>query len=400
MIASVSPLVAVASAVLGLAQPARPIPAADSATLVTMLGRDTVVMESYTQSASKIEGHMLVRVPGTVLMHYVIDLDAAGDPTHSMVDIKPLGTKAVGARRVAVDFKQDSAFVDVDSVGHHRLSRMALPSKALPQLMTGFGSYYGLYETPTLFEHYQPVMNAPIGDTVRVSTFDIANGRSVKRRFIRRSATQIDADYFAIAWNHVTLDDAGHVVGVDATETTERTLTTRAGFMDLQPAAERFAAEDRAGKGIGVASPSAIAKSTFGGAAVVVGYSSPRRRGRTILGSVVPYGEVWRTGANEATTLFADTSLNIGGATIPAGIYSLWTLPREDGSVDLIVNSQHGQWGTDYDSKNDVAHIPMTVTKVATPADDFAIKLVNGSPGSLQIAWDTFVWSVPISVAK
>ncbi|MDB4911587.1 MAG: hypothetical protein JWO39_2410, partial [Gemmatimonadetes bacterium] len=78
------------------------------------------------------------------------------------------------------------------------------------------------------------------------------------------------------------------------------------------------------------------------------------RRGRTILGAVVPYGNVWRTGANEATVLIFDKDMTIGGTPVPAGAYSLWTIPKADGTVQLIINRQHGQWGTDYDSAQDV----------------------------------------------
>jgi hypothetical protein len=239
-----------------------------------------------------------------------------------------------------------------------------------------------------------------MGDTVNLVTFDIGSGRANKRAFVRRSSTVLDADFFRVAWTHVKLDSVGRVDGVDATETTERTQTHRVPFLDVEAAAKQFAAADKAGKGLGSASPPVIERGTVGGAPVVVTYSSPRLRGRAVLGTVIPYGEVWRTGANEATTLFSDKSLNIGGTTLPAGVYSIWTLPKADGTVDLVINSQHGQWGTDYDSRKDIARIPMLVTRVASPAEDFAISIAGGPTSSLHISWDTFVWTVPIALAK
>ena len=109
---------------------------------------------------------------------------------------------------------------------------------------------------------------------------------------------------------------------------------------------------------------------------VVVTYGSPRRRDRTILGNVVPYDKVWRTGANEATVIVFDKAMTIGTTTFPAGSYSLWTLPKKDGTVDLIVNSQHGQYGTDYDASHDIVHIPMKVAKAATPQENFDLSRV------------------------
>lgn len=128
---------------------------------------------------------------------------------------------------------------------------------------------------------------------------------------------------------------------------------------------------------------------------MVVSYGSPRRRNRTILGAVVPFDKVWRTGANQATVIVFDKALVLGGTALAAGSYSLWTLPKQDGSVDLIVNAQHGQYGTDYDGSHDTVHIPMKVGTVGTPQENFAIAIADGE---LSISWDTFVWTVPIAL--
>ena len=78
-----------------------------------------------------------------------------------------------------------------------------------------------------------------------------------------------------------------------------------------------------------------------------------------------------------------------------AGSYSLWTFPKKDGSVDLIVNSQHGQYGTDYDGSHDIVRIPMQVGTVTQPQESFAIAIANNE---LSISWDTFVWTVLIAL--
>lgn len=375
------------------------LPAADErASFVTTLGRDTVAIESFTRAASRIEGDIVVRVPGTVLCHYVLDLANDGNVSRSVLDVKPLGV-TVPERHVTLDFIADSLRIDVDSAGHHEKSRRKLDKAAYPQFMTGFGSSYGLYSSLGVYE----VLLAHLGttfDSVTIPSVDMATGRLVVRQFVRRSPTLVDADYFRIAWTHLTLDGSGQIVSADASETTEQTQSHRTAYIDVQQVARRFVAADKAGKGIGVASPSAVAKGTVGGQLVVAAYSSPRRRNRSILGTVVPFDKVWRTGANEATTLVSDHALEIGGASIPAGSYSLWTLPKRDGTVQLIINGQHGQWGTDYDVSRDLARVPMQVATAAAPQDDFSIAITGeGSGGELRIAWDTFIWTVPI-VAK
>ncbi len=369
-------------------------------TFVTVLGRDTVVVESFTRTGNKLDGNVVVRVPGTVLLHYVVDLAADGTPSRSVVDITPMGTSEVTRRRVTIDYAHDSISVDVDSAGHHSKGHAALKQPPYPQLVTGFGPSFGLYASPVLYELYAPLARAAVGDTVRLTTIDIVHGRPFKRVFVRRSSKELDADFFGIAATRLTLDAAGRITAGDASETTEQTQMTRTAFVDVLPIAKRFAAADHAGKGVGAVSPEVVARTRLGGAPVVVTYSSPRRRDRVLLGKVIPYGSVWRTGANAATTLLFDNNLDIGGKKIPAGVYSLWTLPRSDGSVDLIVNSQHGQWGTDYDASHDVAHIPMTVTTASSPQENFAIAVSDGTPGTLRMSWGKFVWSVPVSVAK
>ena len=110
------------------------------------------------------------------------------------------------------------------------------------------------------------------------------------------------------------------------------------------------------------------------GKTVTIDYSRPSMRGRKIFGGLVPYGQVWRTGANSATSLKTDANLTIGGAAVPAGSYTLYTIPSETG-WKLIINKQTGQWGTEYDEKQDLARVDMKVAKNATPTEQFTISL-------------------------
>ena len=366
----------------------------ERAAFVTALGRDTVALESFTRTAARVEGDIMVRIPGTVLCYYVLELAADGSVKRSTLDVKPLGVSTLPERHVVIELAGDSVFADVDSAGHHDKSRRAAGANVFPQFMTGYGDSYGLYSSLGVYEAL--IQHLVTGtDTVNIPSVNMATGRTVPRQFLRRSPTAVDADYFKIAWTHLTLDASGQIVSADGSETTEKVQSHRVDFLDVPQAAKRFAALDKAGKGLGLASPNVIAKGLVGGEMVVVTYGSPRRRDRTILGNVVSYDKVWRTGANEATVIVFDKPMVIGTTTFPAGSYSLWTLPKKDGTVDLIVNSQHGQYGTDYDASHDIVHIPMKVAKAASPQDNF-IFLVSGS--ELSLSWDTFVWSVPIAV--
>ena len=119
-------------------------------------------------------------------------------------------------------------------------------------------------------------------------------------------------------------------------------------------------------------SPHETVKATVGGATISIEYGRPYMRGRKIMGSLVPYDRVWRTGADAATTLTTSKALVIGGATVPAGKVTLYTLPAEAG-WKLIINKQTGQWGTEYDQAQDLARVDLTRKALSCPgrsADD------------------------------
>jgi hypothetical protein len=133
-------------------------------------------------------------------------------------------------------------------------------------------------------------------------------------------------------------------------------------------------------------------------------YSKDPKSGeiRPIWGKLIPYGEVWRTGADEATTLITEKSIVLGGVTVPAGSYTLYTLPAADGSAKLIVNKELGQWGTVYDPAQDLARIDLTRTTLPAPVDQFTITLTKGPSGSgvIAMAWENTQYSVSYTVAK
>jgi hypothetical protein len=136
------------------------------------------------------------------------------------------------------------------------------------------------------------------------------------------------------------------------------------------------------------------------GRRVYIDYGRPSMRGRRIMGGLVPYGRVWRTGANAATTLVTDVDLELGGTAVPRGTYTLYTIPTASGWT-LIVNRQTGQWGTQYEPARDFARIPMRVSRLATPVEQFTMALERGraGAGTLALSWEnTRAW-VPFRVA-
>jgi hypothetical protein len=140
---------------------------------------------------------------------------------------------------------------------------------------------------------------------------------------------------------------------------------------------------------------------TVNGHKVTITYGRPYMNKRTIMGGLVPYNEVWRTGADEATTLRTDADLDINGLKVPKGVYALFTVPKEN-SWTLIVDKTAKQWGAfKYNKATDLGRTEMTVSKADAPVEQFTISLTqDGSSGAtLKMAWEKTVASVPIKVA-
>jgi len=149
----------------------------------------------------------------------------------------------------------------------------------------------------------------------------------------------------------------------------------------------------------GQASPAASASCDLGGGKTIkTDYSSPRMKGRKIYGGLVPYGEVWRTGANSATTFVTSSDVVVGGKSVPAGSYTIFTVPTAD-KWTLIVNKKTGEWGIPYKYESDeLARIDMKVSKLPSPMENFAIGYdKSGSGCALRIDWETTRVSVDIA---
>jgi len=128
------------------------------------------------------------------------------------------------------------------------------------------------------------------------------------------------------------------------------------------------------------------------GKKLTVNYSAPSMRNRKIMGELVPYGQVWRTGANAATTLTTEGDIMLGSIHVPAGKYSLFTIPGEK-EWTLIVNKQTGQSGTAHDEAQDLGRTKMTVKQVKEPVETFAI---DATAKALTFTWENTQVSVPV----
>jgi Protein of unknown function (DUF2911) len=154
-------------------------------------------------------------------------------------------------------------------------------------------------------------------------------------------------------------------------------------------------------------SPRSKAETSINGKKITVDYSRPSMRGRKIMGDLVPYNKVWRTGADSATTFITETDLDIGGEKVPKGTYTLYTWPSEK-TWKLIINKQTGQWGLEYDQAQDLVRVDMHKEVLPKPIETFTIRFApapavgatKSAVTNLILEWETTRLSVPIKEAN
>jgi hypothetical protein len=153
-------------------------------------------------------------------------------------------------------------------------------------------------------------------------------------------------------------------------------------------------------------SPHETVNATVGDAKITIVYGRPYTKDpksgqkREIWGALVPFGQVWRMGADEATLFTTDKDISIGGTPVAAGTYSLFLLPDEKGAK-LIVNKQTGQWGTKYDQSQDLVRIDMIKQAIQKREDQFTIAVEKTmADGVLKLMWENTQYSAAIAVKK
>lgn len=152
-------------------------------------------------------------------------------------------------------------------------------------------------------------------------------------------------------------------------------------------------------------SPAANTSATVGGKAVSIQYSAPSVRGRQIFGaggvlSKDPTYPVWRAGANAATTLKIDADLAIGSLRVPKGTYTLYVLVQNPNAWELIISKQTGQWGLDYNARQDLGRVKMTMSVPSAPVEQlkWTVRDAGAGKGELRLEWERHIGVVPFTV--
>ena len=371
----------VALATLSFAIPA--VLPAQTGQFVVRLGNDTLAIEQYTRTADRLQGEQVVRSPRTVHRLYSATFGSGGAIARfELVTHNVSGGSGPAETRAAAEFTGDSAVVTVP----RRDSTVTLRVKAGPGAVPFIGQGFGLIEEVARRARaagvapYTTTM-LPLGDTQPLEVTVTARGPD--------SLTIVLG---AIGPLRARVDAQGTLLGLTGIGSTMQVTVERTQGLDFAALGKAFAP-----RSLGVLSPPDSVKTSVAGAALTVRYSRPSTRGRAIFGNVVPWNQVWRTGANQATIFETSADLVIAGTPVPAGKYSLWTLPSP-GGWKLIVNKNTGQWGTDYNAQYDLARVDMAVERLSQPVEQFTVAIEpRGKGGVLKLEWERTRSWVPLS---
>ena len=382
-LAALAPLVACAPSV---STPA-PSPGSSTTTLLVRLGADTLGIEQYTRTATRMEGVLVQRAPFTTIARYSVELGAASTPTHAEYSLRRGdGTTITGQMQsLSVRFTGDS----VRFVGHRSSGDTTRTALARGEIVPYLNGSYGLFEL---------AVSRLVATRRDSATFTIVPLSWGARGTSPLPVKLVGRDSARITWFGSPLyarhDGQGGLLWADGSQTTVKVRVDRISSMQLDTLAREWSARDLASGSSGPASTRDTVTATIGSANVWVDYGRPALRGRNVWVNGVLGDTIWRTGANAATQLRTDRELNIGGTIVPAGIYTLWTRTTPNG-YELIINRQAGQWGTEYHADRDLARVPLRESTLAEPVERFTIAL---DAGALTMAWGTKQLSVPVGV--
>jgi hypothetical protein len=372
---------------------------------VTTLGNDTVSVERVERSPTRLVTDGVDRWPFVRRRHTEFDLAADGRIRHMVMDVRTPNGRSPRERwrRVTADVSHDIVKISVrDSSGVRDTSFVTGGAITVPHV----SMMYSVIELEIAAALRQAAKSglAP-GDSVLFRQFypdrDVGPSFTLHRGYVHPlpgGKVELRHDWLA-GTGDVTVDSSGRMMTYSGMRSTYKVAVARTTTLpDIDSIGYRLAAAERR-TGQQQLSVRDTTRATIGTATFSVDYGRPLARGRTLLGNVISYDRLWRTGANAATQFTTSAPITVAGLSLPAGTYTLWTVPHVNG-VDLIVNRQTGQWGTEYRRAQDLGTVPMKSESVNSPVEKFTIAIESSDPrhGTLVMSWGTFRWTAPIVV--
>ncbi len=347
---------------------------AQAASMVYRLGKDTIAIEQFTRTATRLSGEMVQR-SGTAVARVMYDMELGKDGRPVSASIK----RMLADGTVPPNQPSESRFkIGADSVVREVVFADSVQRRA-------FAAQKALINFPTFV--YGPTeilagIRKAGGKTDSLPAIGAAGGPQFTG-FVSGGADTVRLRGGAYAMV-LRYDSNNRLLSVDGSGTTNKAIASRgAGGLDMASIAKAM-------KPTGTLSGRDVARGAFGqGGMVLVDYGRPQVRERTVWGgALVPMDSVWRAGANDATHLFTSRTLTFGSLVVPPGAYTLWIVYGASGAT-MIVNKGIGQWGTQYDAAQDLGRVAMTSAPTPSHVEELTVTVKSQGPtrGAIEFAW-------------
>lgn len=355
-------------------------PPAHSAAFITRLGNDTLRVERFSFSGGAYNVEQVLHTPVTALMHTHVGMTPAGeigDVIHMHHQIKEPSAPLFASTRLTMG-AADSA----------RITEKRGDSSTTRTIVVSAGMIPSLPDSWLAYELAAQRLRSARADSATVHFLEPDGSRT--RILVRRISADSVTFELPFTVYRARVDAEGRIASLYQPNGLR---VERVPEIDINGIAARWDALESQGKGMGPLSPRDSAVANVGGATIAVGYGRPSARGRAIWGALVPWNQVWRTGANDPTILRTTRNVVIGGTPLPAGTYTLTTVSTADGTK-LIISQRTGGQATE------VARVDMATSQLATPVEQFTIALEpgQGNRATLALSWDRRRMTVPIVV--
>ena len=356
---------------------------------VTRLGTDTLALERFKIEDKLITAHVVLRSPTTRFIAYQLKQDDTGGIAQ-MFRVTPADESFEADGQTPgqkIEVSGDSLINELpDRQGNMRRFAMLNQPGALP--------FIDMVHWP--FElAFRNAAKSP-ADSIHQM---LVTGRRLSDFIIHKPGTDsLTLRHPSRGVMGVTTNAEGQLIKLDAALTTRKLVVTRTNDLDFEALARQFMDRDAKGSPFGSLSGAVERDFSFKNTNFKVTHGAPLKRGRDIFGGIVPWGQRWRTGANRATHFTTSRNLQIGNLTVPAGEYSLFTIPEANGGT-LIINEQTGQNGRSYNAERDLGRVPMTLSTQDVVTEAFTILVEESSTGgTLKLIWDQTVFSVDFAI--
>lgn len=344
---------------------------------ITLLGNDTLAIEKFGYVDGNLYAEVVLRSPRTTLRSYDMTLKSGLLVSMEVKNYDPalgLSSEIIGYQKLY--FEGDSLVREVKNERGTSVRKTYTDGNILP--------FIDMVHWP--FD--LAMANAYNSGQDSIRQMLLAGNRARPFIITNLGEGNMTLRHPSRGVMEIKVDENGKLTELDAGATTRKLKVTRTAALDVESFARKYAEIEKSGKAFGALSGRGSSEIIIGDDTISVDFGRPSKRGREIFGSLVKYGEIWRTGANRATHFKTGRAIKIGEVEIPAGEYTLYTIPEADGGT-LVINTQTGQGGTTYNQDRDQARVPMQVRSLDEVVKLFTIMLeLEENKGELKLQWD------------